>query len=121
MMIQAASESPELTDLERTVLETAFSAAGMAIGFGQQVAAASVASRIPSGVGFVTKLNVSDEFRVSADAAALPVVKGEHPALPSGAEFILQVKNGRINSIEAFCHEGMWPADESQFRIHAGP
>jgi len=121
MMIQPASESPDLTDLERSVLETAFSSAGRAAEFRSQIAAASVALRTPSGVGFVTKLSISDEYRVPEDTFAIPVVKGEHPALPSGAEFILQVKNGRITCIEAFCYEGMWPVDESQFRIHAGP
>ena len=56
----------------------------------------------------------------AAAGNAVPVVTGEHPALPSGAEFILQIKDGRINCIEAFCYEGMWPADESQFKIRLG-
>lgn len=121
MMIQPASDSPDLTELERSVLETAFLRSGMAAGFRHQIAAASVASRTPSGVGFVTKLSITDEYRVPGDTVAIPVVKGEHPALPSGSEFIVQVKNGCINCIEAFCYEGLWPADESQFRVHVGP
>lgn len=122
MMIQAANDSPDLTALERSVLETAFLSTGTDIGFREQIDAATVAVRTPSGVGFMTKLHVPVEHRV-ADAAtgsAVPVVIGEHPALPSGAEFILQIKNGRINCIEAFCYEGMWPADESQFKIYLG-
>ena len=122
MIIQPASESLNLTVLERSVLEAAFSSMQLDVGFRAQIDAATVALRTPSGVGFMTKLHVPEQFRV-ADAnggISVPVVVGEHPALPSGAEFILQIKNGRINCIEAFCHEGMWPADESQFQIHPG-
>jgi len=122
MMIPPANESPELTALERSVLETAFSSTENDSYFREQIDVATVVVRTPSGVGFMTKLSIPDEYRV-ADATAgnaVPAVIGDHPALPSGAEFILQVKDGRINCIEAFCHEGMWPADETQFQIHLG-
>ncbi len=120
MMLQPASESPELTILERFVLETAFFSTDNDSGFRQQIEAATVAVRTPSGVGFMTKLQVPDEYRVADESvgSAMRVITGEHPLLPSGAEFILQIKDGRINCIEAFCHEGMWPTDESQFKIH---
>jgi len=104
------------------VLETAFSSTEFDSNFREQIDAATVAVRTPSGVGFMTKLSIPEEYHVVDTAAgnAVPVVIGEHPALPSGAEFILQVKDGRINCIEAFCYEGMWPADEAQFQIHLG-
>ena len=118
-MIQPASNSPELTELERLVLETAGAAAGDAARWRTQIEAATVARRTPSGVGFMTRLHIPAADRLAADG--LSTISGEHPALPSGAEFVVQVAGGRINSIEAFCHEGMWPADESQFRLFCGP
>jgi len=122
MMIQPVNDSPDLTVLERSVLETLFPSAGLAGGFHEQIDAASVAVRTPSGVGFMSKLYVPEEHRV-ADIAGdtIPVVIGTHPELPSGAEFVVQVKDGRINCIEGFCHEGMWPTDESKFDILPGP
>jgi len=122
MMIQPANDSPDLTALERSVLETAFASMQTDPGFRNQIDAAVVVVRTPSGVGFVTKLQIPEEYRVAngATGIAVPVIIGEHPALPAGAEFILQIKNGLINCIEAFCHAGMWPADESQFQIHLG-
>ena len=122
MMIQPADQSPELTSLERAVLETALSAGGIDPELRRQVAEASVVGRTPSGVGFMTKLSVPENQR-SADAApAIPVVVARHPDLPSGAEFVLQIKNGRLSSIEAFCHEGMWPAERRRaFLLDCGP
>lgn len=121
-MIQPANDSPDLTALERSVLETAFSSMQTDPGFRNQIDAAMVVVRTPSGVGFVTKLHIPEEYRVANAVAgnAVPVIIGDHPALPAGAEFILQIKNGLINCIEAFCYAGVWPADEAQFHIHPG-
>lgn len=119
MIIQPADQSPELSPLERNVLETALSTGSMDAGLRNQIESARVIGRTPSGVGFMTKLSVPAGQRVAADVIAVPIVVGEHPALPSGAEFVLQVKDGRLNSIEAFCHEGMWPVTEDEFRISA--
>jgi len=118
MMIPPANQSPDLTALERLVLETTLAGLGADCGFHQQIDAATVTARTPSGVGFMTKLSVPDELRVTGIGTVVPVIIGEHPALPSGAEFILQIKNGRLNCIEAFCHEGVWPVDESLFHIY---
>jgi hypothetical protein len=122
MTVQPASDSPNLTALERSVLKAACSTTGVDARFCQQIDVATVTLRTPSGVGFVTGLNIPAEDHVSGltNGMAIPVVKGEHPALPSGAEFVIQVKNGCINSIEAFCYEGMWPTDESLFKILVG-
>jgi len=111
--------SPELTELERTVLETAIRGHSRGQELGAQLDAARVIVRTPSGVGFVTKLQIPEglSFTEYAEDGALPVVLAEHPALASGAEFIFQVKAGRINCIEAYCYEGMWPADETLFRV----
>jgi hypothetical protein len=120
--MEEVPNSPDLTVLERTVLVAAlgnddeFGAALLA-----QVEEAKAMVRTPSGVGFVTKLHVPGELRLSesTDLNSLPLVVGQHPDLPSGAEFVLQIKNGKLNSIEAFCYEGMWPRDESLFEIES--
>jgi len=110
-----------LTDLERAVLGSAVERAGeFAAQLAAQLDAAEVVLRTPSGVGFVTKLTVPETL-VLADQQAvvdLPTVRGVHPHLPAGAEFVLQIKGGRLNSIEAFCYEGMWPGDESLFQLN---
>lgn len=110
----------QLTELERAVLRSALAQAGdLAEPLRAQLHAVQVAVRTPSGVGFITKLEVPADLSLvdrQADAG-LPTIVGEHPQLPSGAEFVLQIKDGRLNSIEAFCYEGMWPGDESSFRL----
>ena len=110
----------QLTELERAVLSSAVAGAGdLADSLREQLDAARVAARTPSGVGFVTKLEVPVNLSLGDRQvdAGLPTITGKHPQLPSGAEFVLQIKGGRLNSIEAFCYEGMWPEDESSFRL----
>ena len=123
-MTEEIDVSPELTTLERAVLDVALAPdIGDNVSFRAQVAAAVVSVRTPSGVGFMTKLQVPETLSVAdrSDNEALPVVLGAHPELPSGAEFVLQIKGGRLSTIEAFCYEGMWPQDEVQFRVEVKP
>lgn len=122
-MDEDALGSPELTALERAVLVAATGGnTQLVTDLYSQVNEAKAVVRTPSGVGFVTKLKVPGELRLpdSAELKSLPLVFGQHPDLPSGAEFVLQVKDGRLNSIEAFCYEGMWPRDESLFTFKVG-
>jgi hypothetical protein len=120
-MIDESQISAELTGLERAVLEAAISGHPRATEFAAQLAVARVIVRTPSGVGFVTKLLVPEALSLAehADVDTLPAILAEHPALASGAEFIFQIKAGRINCIEAYCYEGMWPTDETLFRVLA--
>ena len=116
--------SPELSALERAVLEIALSPdVGENARLREQANAARVSTRTPSGVGFMTKLEVPEALVVpdAPEDATLPTVYGVHPELPAGAEFILQVRAGRLNTIEAFCFQGMWPGDESRFRLEVRP
>jgi len=114
----------ELTSLERSVLEVALNPDVVEHRrLRRQAEVAKVSTRTLSGVGFMTKLEIPAALAV-ADLpvdAALPVVFGEHPQLPAGAEFVLQLRSGRLNTIEAFCYEGMWPGDESLFRFEVRP
>lgn len=108
--------TPEMSALERAVLLAALRGdASHLPALREQAAAARVLRRTPSGVGFVTRLGVPDELP-RADGI-VPVVRGRHPLLPAGAEFLVQVAGGRLNSIEAFCYDGSWPADESLFEL----
>jgi hypothetical protein len=123
MMSEEEQDFSALTALERAVVDAAIAPdSDVNTKFGQQVERATVTVRTPSGVGFVTKLSIPDELAISEqeNVSTLPTITGEHPHLRSGAEFVLQVKGGKINSIEAFCFEGLWPDDESQFTVRAG-
>lgn len=85
-----------------------------------QLAEASIVSRTHSGVGFMTRLAVPDGVPL-IDTTATPRLRplmAEHPQLPEPAEFVLQLRAGRLASLEAFCFVGGWPADADRFRIH---
>lgn len=119
-----APVSPELTPLERAVLDVVLTPdVGANARLREQAEAAVVSARTSSGVGFMTKLEIPEALALAdaPDDDTLPVAFGEHPNLPAGAEFVLQVRSGRLNTIEAFCYEGMWPGDESQFRVGVRP
>jgi hypothetical protein len=110
----------ELTPLEKSVLAALLVGEGAALtALRIQIHEAEVISRTHSGVGFVTKLRVPDtvpELNEEAERS-LARVYAEHPQLEGAAEFLLQLKRGRINCLEAYCYQGMWPADESLFRV----
>lgn len=113
---------PLLTALESEVLELAL--AGNGTGLAElrvQLDGAEVVTRTPSGVGFMVKLRIADDAPrpPSGTAIELPIVYGRHPQLRGGAEFLIQIKDGRLNSVEAFCYEGQWPTDEGAFELRA--
>lgn len=83
----------------------------------QQLARATVMSRTHSGVGFVTRLTVPDDAPALAGETLLRPLAVPHPALGEPAEFLLQLRAGRLATLEAYCFAGGWPADESAFRI----
>ena len=80
-------------------------------------------ARTHSGVGFVTKLAIPDDIPgLPAEAAGrIGPVHASHPDLGEPAEFLVQLKAGRLASIEAYCYAGTWPADEAGFRVGTGP
>ncbi len=118
-----ATEGPgPLSPLERTVLSAILASLGGSVegdALRAQLARASVASRTHSGVGFVTRITVPDTI-FPADEAALPRLRpvfAAHPHLTERAEFLLQLRGGRLAVLEAYCVEGGWPADEAEFRV----
>lgn len=110
-----------LSSLERMVLVAFAERLGAVPALVEQVRRARVARRTHSGVGFVTRIEVpADAPAVAgAHASAAAAVHATHPALSVPAEFLVQIRQGRIASIEAFCENGMWPADDAGFRIVA--
>ncbi|MBT8443314.1 MAG: hypothetical protein HKN81_11620 [Gammaproteobacteria bacterium] len=123
-MSESTPATTGLSDLELAVLDVVLATDGeISAQLRAQAEAATVVSRTPSGVGFMTKLDVPPDLGIPGrpEDETLRTVHGRHPALPSGAEFIVQVKAGRLNTIEAFCYEGMWPRDESQFSVEVRP
>ena len=84
-----------------------------------QLAQASVVSRTHSGVGFMTRFAVPDSVPVIGPGAAprLRPLMARHPQLAEPAEFVLQLREGRLASLEAFCFAGGWPADGEAFRV----
>jgi hypothetical protein len=107
--------TPELSPLETAVLKVALGGLDHDA-LRAQLDRVEVASRTYSGVGFVTKFRFLAEL--STAGGALPaVVVGTHPQLPDAVEFLVEIRDGRLHGLEAFCYEGMWPADESLFEV----
>jgi hypothetical protein len=84
-----------------------------------QLGKATVVSRTHSGVGFVTRIDVPDTIprAVESTLPRLRPVLAAHPQLTDRAEFLLQLRAGRLAVLEAYCFEGAWPADEAEFRV----
>jgi hypothetical protein len=113
-----------MSPLERAVLAALAQRLGAAgAPLAAQSASARVASRSHSGVGFVTRLEVpADAPPVEAAVAARAgAVYASHPALPEPAEFLVQFRDGRLATIEAFCYAGLWPEDDAAFRVGVAP
>ncbi|MGI9330239.1 MAG: hypothetical protein ACR2QB_05930 [Gammaproteobacteria bacterium] len=108
-------ETPALSELEQAVLKVALPAGDA--DWQAQLAQAEVVSRTYSGVGFMTRLRLPPGAPKADAAVRLGAVAGTHQALPGGAEFLVDVRDGRLHSLEAFCYDGMWPSDESGFQL----
>lgn len=116
-----ATEGPgPLSKLERDVLTALLGGEGDAFAaLRAQLARATAVSRTHSGVGFVTRIAVPDDVPALAEAAPprLRPVLATHPRLAERAEFLLQLRGGRLAVLEAYCFAGGWPADEAEFRV----
>lgn len=118
-----ATQGPgPLSELERTVLTAMLNDEGEGDGFAAlkaQLARATVVSRTHSGVGFVTRIDVPDEVPAVPETGTprLRAVFAAHPQLTERAEFLVQLRAGRLAVLEAYCYEGGWPADEAEFRV----
>jgi len=109
-----------LSALERTVLEQVLAGDDPALEpLRRQVAMATAGGRTWSGVGFLTRLAVPADAPAAAGDAGhrLRPLLARHPALGEPVEFLLQVRAGRVATLEAFCGDGYWPEDEAAFRL----
>jgi hypothetical protein len=116
-----ATQGPgPLSRLERAVLAAMLKGEGDDLAtLRAQLEGATVVSRTHSGVGFVTRLAVPDGVP-ALDGSASPRLRpllAAHPQLAERAEFLLQLRGGRLAALEAYCYEGGWPADEAEFRV----
>lgn len=109
-----------LSALERQVLAALLPAGDAWLApLAAQALAATANGRTWSGVGFLTRLAVPAGLP-AADAGAaarLRPLRATHPGLGEPVEFLLQVREGRLATLEAFCGDGYWPDDESAFRL----
>lgn len=116
-----ATQGPgPLSGLERAVLAAMLEGEGDECAtLRAQLARATVVSRTHSGVGFVTRIAVPGDAPALGEAASprLRPVLAAHPQLAGRAEFLLQLRGGRLAVLEAYCYEGGWPADEAEFRV----
>ncbi len=116
-----ATQGPgPLSRLERSVLAALLKGEGDEFAtLRAQLAGATVVSRTHSGVGFVTRLAVPDGALALAEGVnpRLRPVLAAHPQLAEHAEFLLQLRGGRLAVLEAYCYAGGWPADEAEFRV----
>ncbi len=109
-----------LSPLEQAVLAAAAREFGDAAAVWRaQCDAATVIARSHSGVGFVTKLEVPVSVPALPAAAArrLGAIHARHPELAEPVEFLIQLKDGRPATIEAFCPAGTWPMDDRGFAV----
>lgn len=119
-IVRSTEGAQPLTGLERLVIQTILDRhAGGQEELLEQLARAHATRRTHSGVGIMTRLAVAGEAPALPPGAAprLRPLYATHPQLPDPAEFMLQLKDGRLNSLEAYCFNGLWPADEAAFQI----
>ena len=107
-----------LTSLEAQVLAALARDPALAPLAGQ-ARAATCGGRTWSGVGFMTRFVVPGDLPAAPDDAGrrLRPLLARHPALGEPVEFMLQVRDGRLATLEAFCGDGYWPEDEDAFRL----
>jgi hypothetical protein len=130
-MEQSLPQRPGATDgpgplsrLEKAVLAEMLRGEGEARAILRaQLDRSRVVSRTHSGVGFVTRLAVPEEVPALPEPASpgLRPVLADHPGLSDPAEFLLQLRGGRLAALEAYCFAGQWPADEAEFRVLVSP
>jgi hypothetical protein len=108
-----------LTPLEAQVLAALLSGDPELSPLADQARAATCGGRTWSGVGFMTRFAVPAELPVAPEGAGrrLRPLLARHPALGEPVEFMLQVRDGRLATLEAFCGDGYWPEDEDAFRL----
>lgn len=87
-----------------------------------QLSACSVSDRDYTGVGFFTKFRVPHHLSINLGAdVVLSDVGASIDGLSHGAAFVLFIKNGVLDVLEAASTEGEWPAQITSYRLHYVP
>jgi hypothetical protein len=86
----------------------------------EQLAAATVAAREFTGVGFFTRFDVPPTVArlPSARRIVLHDVHAEVSGLQHGAGFALFVEGGVLDTLECFIYEDAWPPDAKLLRLY---
>ena len=86
-----------------------------------QLSTASVVNRNHTGVGLFTNISVLEDAPVLLKSTRyieqMPKTHLEHPKLAAGAGALLWFEGGRVSCLECYTYDGVWPEDETLFRV----
>lgn len=112
---------PELTQLERAVLEKLLAGEHPALAvLRKQADGVTAESRTQSGVGFSTRLRVphgSPRAALSRERVHLGDVEADIPGLEHGAGFVLFIEDGYLTALEGYTYGEQWPTDDRRARL----
>ncbi len=109
-----------LTELEHNVLQQLVSGDELDVKHLQhQLQCSTIKSREYTEVGFTTYFNLPASVPLVSENfdETRATLFSEHPKTLAGAEFLLQIENGRVISLSGYVLVGEWPADERKFSI----
>lgn len=108
-----------LSKIEKAVLENLLDGnLPFLIQLRQQFARCTVAQREFTGFGFYTTLVVPDDVsRIAGVDIKFGDVIAEIPELPSGAGFLLYIKDGVLDMLEGYSYDEPWPSSISSFNL----
>lgn len=96
----------ELSDLERAVLlAIAEQCPEHGAALRQQVSSASVAQRENTGVGFYTKLRITDEPRMEGAPSPLGGIGADVDGMTYGMGFLLWLQDGVAETLEGYTYD----------------
>lgn len=116
-----ATKGPELTDLERAVLERLLRGDHLILkALRTQLQSAEVTSREFTGVGFFTDFKVPRSVPPAPTARSHLAITGVHakiPGLERPVGFVLFVEDGYLACLEGFTYDEPWPSVITAFSL----
>jgi hypothetical protein len=109
-----------LTSLESRVINLLIPHAGIHEALLRtQLQISSVEDRKKDKNGFFTYFSIPAENKVNTlPDMILSGIRGTHPSMDHGVEFILFIRNGRVSILEAYSLGGeSWPEDEDKMTL----
>lgn len=108
-----------LSKIEKAVLENLLDGhLPFLIQLRKQFARCKVVQREFTGFGFYTTLAVPDDVsRIPGLDIKFGDVIAELPEVPSGAGFLLYVKDGVLDMLEGYSYDEPWPSSISSFNL----